>query len=126
MLRAVRCVRSSLPRPAMTPLRALRVLPVQSLQTGNRFMSAETSAEEESPSDYEKYLTSKLLDAFEPSAISVKDISGGCGSMFAINIVSKAFVGKPMIKQHRMVNAVLADDVKQWHGLQLQTKPDTS
>ncbi|ODQ76194.1 hypothetical protein LIPSTDRAFT_37927, partial [Lipomyces starkeyi NRRL Y-11557] len=72
--------------------------------------------------NYEKYLSSKLMDAFKPAKLSVRDISGGCGSMFAISIVSKAFNGISMIQQHRMVNEVLADEMKEWHGVQLNTR----
>ncbi|KAK9381822.1 bola protein [Kockiozyma suomiensis] len=89
-----------------------------------RFATSDALDPAEVPNDYEKFIASKLFDALEPSQLSVKDISGGCGSMFAINIVSKAFKGKPMIKQHRMVNDILADDLKQWHGVQLKTKAE--
>jgi stress-induced morphogen len=44
--------------------------------------------------------------------------------MFAISIVSKAFNGISMIQQHRMVNEVLADEMKKWHGVQLNTKAE--
>ncbi|KAK9236607.1 bola protein [Lipomyces kononenkoae] len=89
------------------------------------FAAEAWNAGEETPlNDYEKHLSSKLIDAFEPSKLSVRDISGGCGSMFAISIVSKAFKGVPMIQQHRMVNQVLADEMKEWHGVQLNTKAD--
>jgi BolA-like protein 3 len=52
----------------------------------------------------------------------VQDISGGCGSMFALNIVSEQFKGMPVIKQHRLVNQILREEIKTWHGVQLKTK----
>ena len=52
----------------------------------------------------------------------VQDISGGCGSMYALDVVSAQFQGLSIIKQHRMVNKVLGDEMKQWHGVQLKTK----
>ncbi len=52
----------------------------------------------------------------------VQDISGGCGSMYALDIVSEQFKGLPIIKQHRLVNKVLGDEIKKWHGVQLKTK----
>ncbi|ANB11501.1 Aim1p [Sugiyamaella lignohabitans] len=72
--------------------------------------------------DYEKDIYKKLVESLDPEELMVKDVSGGCGSMFAISIVSKKFDGMNMVKQHRLVNEVLADDIKQWHGLQLRTK----
>ncbi|CAD0087500.1 unnamed protein product [Aureobasidium vineae] len=57
--------------------------------------------------------------------IQVQDVSGGCGSMYALDIVSAKFKGLSVIKQHRLVNAVLKDEIKGWHGVQLKTKaPD--
>ncbi|KAK9316773.1 bola-like protein 3 [Lipomyces starkeyi] len=89
------------------------------------FATEAFNAEQDGPlNNYEKYLSSKLMDAFKPSKLSVRDISGGCGSMFAISIVSKAFNGISMIQQHRMVNEVLADEMKEWHGVQLNTKAE--
>lgn len=64
-----------------------------------------------------------LKDKFSPSDLSVRDISGGCGSMFAITVESPQFKGIPMIRQHRLVNEVLKDEIASWHGLQLKTRP---
>jgi stress-induced morphogen len=52
----------------------------------------------------------------------VEDISGGCGSMYAVAITADKFKGLPVIKQHRLVNEVLGEDIKSWHGIQLRTK----
>lgn len=73
-------------------------------------------------SDYERKIYTKLDKALEPSELDVADISGGCGSMFAINVTSDQFKGLTRIKQHKLVNGILAEDIKQWHGLQLSTK----
>ncbi|KAL6450465.1 BOL3 BolA-like protein 3 [Candida maltosa Xu316] len=72
--------------------------------------------------DYEKKIYTILKDEFDPSKLQVQDVSGGCGSMFAILVESSKFKGLPMIKQHRLVNEILKDEIKQWHGLQLRTK----
>ncbi|KAG7191698.1 uncharacterized protein KQ657_002834 [Scheffersomyces spartinae] len=71
---------------------------------------------------YEQKIFDKLQAQFEPTKLEVKDVSGGCGSMFAILVESNKFKGIPMIKQHRLVNEVLKDDIAQWHGIQLRTK----
>ncbi|KAG7879305.1 hypothetical protein KL905_003296 [Ogataea polymorpha] len=82
---------------------------------GRRFVSSEMD-------EYESMIYKKLAQELEPSNLSVRDISGGCGSMFAINIESPKFKGLPMIKQHRLVNELLKDEIAKWHGLQLKTK----
>ncbi|TKA65277.1 hypothetical protein B0A49_11120 [Cryomyces minteri] len=58
----------------------------------------------------------------DPVRLQVQDISGGCGSMYALDIVSSKFKGLPVIKQHRLVNQVLGEEIKGWHGVQLKTK----
>jgi len=64
----------------------------------------------------------KLNKELDPVDLEVRDISGGCGSMYLINIISEKFNNKPMIKQHRLVNEILSEEIKNWHGLQLKTK----
>jgi len=52
----------------------------------------------------------------------VRDVSGGCGSMYAIEIVSERFRGMGMLAQQRLVNGVLGEEIKGWHGVQLRTR----
>ncbi|KAK0661678.1 bola protein [Cercophora samala] len=63
-----------------------------------------------------------LVAEFAPTQLLVQDISGGCGSMYGIDISSEKFRGLNMLKQQRMVNAALGDLVKEWHGVQLKTR----
>ncbi|SCU78927.1 LADA_0A08614g1_1 [Lachancea dasiensis] len=70
----------------------------------------------------EKLIFDKLSKQLEPKQIDVRDVSGGCGSMFAIDITSDKFNGLSMVKQHKLVNKILEDDIKRWHGLQLRTR----
>jgi len=42
--------------------------------------------------------------------------------MYALEIQSPKFNGLTVIKQHKMVNEVLKDEIKSWHGVQLRTK----
>ncbi|KAI2612269.1 bola-like protein [Hypoxylon fragiforme] len=72
--------------------------------------------------DAETAIWEKLMAEFSPTELVVQDISGGCGSMYGIEISSEKFRGVNMLKQQRMVNAVLGDQMKTWHGVQLRTK----
>lgn len=86
--------------------------------------AATPSAAPEKPSflsDGESQVWDLLAAEFEPTQLVVQDISGGCGSMYGIDIVSKRFQGLTMLKQQRLVNAVLGDLMKDWHGVQLKT-----
>lgn len=70
----------------------------------------------------ESQIWDRLASEFAPAALEVRDVSGGCGSMYAIQVVSERFSGKSMLQQQRMVNGVLGDLMKGWHGVQLRTR----
>lgn len=70
----------------------------------------------------ERGIFDKLSSTFSPTKLEVQDVSGGCGSMYAVEIASEKFKGLTLLKQHRLVKDALGDDVKQWHGFQLRTK----
>ena len=42
--------------------------------------------------------------------------------MFEIFIVSEQFKGKSLLQQHRSVQDILKEEMKEWHGLTLHTK----
>jgi stress-induced morphogen len=42
--------------------------------------------------------------------------------MYAVAVTTEKFRGLSVIKQHRLVNEVLGEDIKNWHGIQLRTK----
>ncbi|KAM0738024.1 hypothetical protein ACQRIT_007500 [Beauveria bassiana] len=75
-----------------------------------------------SMSPAETAIAQLLTDSLSPSAVLVQDVSGGCGSMYAIEIEAEAFRGQTILKQQRMVNAALGDVVKSWHGVQIRTR----
>ncbi len=66
-------------------------------------------------------LTKKLTEAFTPESLNVVDEShqheGHAGSRpggqthFRVYIVSAAFKGKTRVDRHRMINAILSDDL---------------
>ncbi|MEZ5828919.1 MAG: BolA family protein [Hyphomicrobiales bacterium] len=69
----------------------------------------------------EDQITEKLTRAFAPLSLEVVNEShhhaGHAGSPgtgeshFRINVVSEAFAGKSRLERHRMVNAVLAEEL---------------
>ncbi|GAA5983608.1 hypothetical protein JCM11641_007298 [Rhodosporidiobolus odoratus] len=86
------------------------------------FSSSIPRLSEQSLSDGEKLLKDKIEGAMQGAKVEVQDVSGGCGSFYAISIAHESFKGLSMIKQHRIVNELLADEIKGMHGLQLKTK----
>ncbi|KAK4238042.1 bola protein [Achaetomium macrosporum] len=73
-------------------------------------------------SEGESQVWDRLAAEFAPTQLVVQDISGGCGSMYGIEISSEKFRGLTMLKQQRLVNAALGDLMKDWHGVQLKTR----
>ena len=67
-------------------------------------------------------ITNKLTDAFAPQRLEVVDDSArhaghaghreGGETHFNVHIVSQAFKGKSRIERHRMIHAVLAEELK--------------
>lgn len=45
---------------------------------------------------------------------------GGCGTFYAITIASSSFSGLPIVKQHRLVNDTLKEEISGIHGLQVR------
>lgn len=70
----------------------------------------------------ESSIAAILASKLHPTSLLVQDISGGCGSMYAIDITSSAFRGLGMLKQQRLVNGALGDLVREWHGVQIRTR----
>ncbi|KAF9224322.1 YAL046C-like protein [Gyrodon lividus] len=71
--------------------------------------------------DTEKAIITKLTERFSPSELAVQDVSGGCGSFFAIKIASEGFKGLSTVKQHKLVTEVLKKEIEGIHGLQIKT-----
>ncbi len=78
-------------------------------------------------------ISRKLNDALAPSSLSVIDESEqhrghggwreGGETHFRVNVVSAAFAGKSRIERHRMVNALLADELAgRVHALAISAK----
>lgn len=64
----------------------------------------------------------KASEAISPKSVDVTDISSGCGSFFRVEVIAPSFEGRSLLEQHRLVNAALADEIKQIHGLTIVTK----
>lgn len=79
------------------------------------------------PPDYlsegELEIFNKIKAELDPIRLEVQDISGGCGSMYALEIESFKFKGLSIIKQHKLVNQILENEIKKWHGIQLNQNP---
>ena len=54
--------------------------------------------------------------------ILVEDISGGCGAMYNIYVESVDLRGLSLVQQHKAVTNALKENIKQFHGVRIQTK----
>ncbi|XP_053984449.1 bolA-like protein 2 isoform X2 [Hylaeus anthracinus] len=69
----------------------------------------------------ESYIKNKLIEGLNASHVEVVDQSDGCGDKFSVLIVSDAFDGKPLLQRHRLVNAVLEEELKTIHAFSQKT-----
>jgi BolA protein len=83
---------------------------------------------------YRERMIDKLTAAFRPSVLEVIDESerhhghGGAHrdgeTHFTVHIVSEAFRGKSRLERHRMINAVVADELaERVHALTIEADP---
>lgn len=64
-----------------------------------------------------KLITSQLTDAI----VEVSDLTG-TNDHIAVQVTSKAFIGKPLIEQHRMIMDILKESLKgPVHALKIKT-----
>jgi len=68
-----------------------------------------------------EYIKNKLVDGLLASHVEVWDDSDGCGGKFRCVIVSEQFEGKPLLQRHRLVNAVLVEELKTIHAFSQKT-----
>ncbi|KAJ5454631.1 bolA-like protein [Penicillium daleae] len=61
-------------------------------------------------------LQKKLEDELEAKTVKIEDLSGGCGQAFQAVIVSDKFAGKTLLARHRLVNAVLKEEIPKIHA----------
>ena len=69
----------------------------------------------------EESIAAVLASELSPTRVLVRDVSGGCGSMYAIEITAARFRGLSILRQQRLVNSALGHLVKEWHGVQIRT-----
>ncbi|KAJ2960838.1 hypothetical protein NQZ79_g3844 [Umbelopsis isabellina] len=91
---------------------------LRSLQASRLYSSESETA---SLTEGERHIYNKLTNELTPLRLQVADVSGGCGSMYAIDIASSQFKGLSVVKQHRKINEILKEEIKGMHGLQLKT-----
>ena len=71
-------------------------------------------------------MEAKLRDQLDAVAVTVEDVSGGCGAMYKAYVESPRFVGLGVVKQHKLVQGVLKAEIAEMHGFTLKTaKPKT-
>ncbi|KAI9351992.1 bola-like protein [Obelidium mucronatum] len=70
----------------------------------------------------EQRIHSLLNAALSPAKLNVKDVSGGCGAMYAVEVASAQFKGLSLVKQHRLVVAAIEAEIKSAHGVQIKTE----
>lgn len=75
-----------------------------------------------SPTYTVDYLSKKLISELEAQHVDMEDLSNcGCGMKFDAVIVSPKFEGKPVLQRQRLVNQILAEEMKHIHAFTMRT-----
>lgn len=95
----------------------------RSITSSAHAAAAAAAAQVVANTEAERAIAEKIAGGLSgASSVRVEDTSGGCGTMYAIEVVASEFGGQSKIKQHQLVAKLISEDVKQWHGFQLVTK----
>ncbi|CAO1615838.1 unnamed protein product [Jaminaea pallidilutea] len=101
----------------------VRFSPTSAFSTSLRRQQQSAAEPQKELSSGESEIHELLTKRFRPTHLQVQDVSGGCGSFYAIVIAAAEFKGIMTVKQHRLVNECLKDIIGNIHGLQLKTIP---
>lgn len=87
------------------------------------FSLAKLTGTQSGKSSSELDLMNKLRERIpNVSDVDVVDISHGCGDMYRVFVASSDFKGKTLVQQHRLIQQALKEEVKNWHGLTIETE----
>ncbi|KAJ2470505.1 hypothetical protein GGI02_002886 [Coemansia sp. RSA 2322] len=67
----------------------------------------------------EQRIYDKLQRELGPTKLAVTDSSGGCGSMYVVEIEAECFRGLSRVKQTKLVNALLKEEIRDMHGMRV-------
>ena len=110
---ALRLARKVTTRPSITSFLSFNSFSTE-ISKENAIDSTEISKE--------NAIETKLREVVAATHVNVEDISGGCGSMYKIFVVSPEFEGLALEKQHRLVQKAIAGEIADMHGLTLKTQ----
>ncbi|XP_060636278.1 bolA-like protein 2 [Anolis sagrei] len=67
-------------------------------------------------------LRERLLQGLEAEHVEVEDTTPGrCATSFKVLVVSPRFQGKALLQRHRLVNELLAEELKHIHAFEQRT-----
>ncbi|ELU04119.1 hypothetical protein CAPTEDRAFT_17942 [Capitella teleta] len=66
-------------------------------------------------------LEEKLRTGLDATHVKIEDLSDGCGAKFSCLTVSSQFEGKALLQRHRLVNGILAEELKTIHAFSQKT-----
>ncbi len=91
-------------------------------------MKLNLSEKEQLPGPFEQSISSKLSDALQPEHLEVLNeshmhkVAPGSETHFRVVVVSERFRGESRVGRHRMINALLNEELSQGvHALAIET-----
>ena len=128
LLRCVKAITSVNYKPMNKAIQAFKPLVINKtfINTSSCLRSSDENSNESENrkrTEGEEKLIDMLRKRFPlAKAIEVNDISGGCGSMYAIYVETVEFKNMRTVKQHQLINECLKAEIKDnMHGLRIYT-----
>ncbi|KAJ2559583.1 hypothetical protein EV175_000266 [Coemansia sp. RSA 1933] len=67
----------------------------------------------------EQAIYDKLAGELQPVRLAVTDSSGGCGSMYVVEVEAERFRGLSRVKQTQLVTSLLRQEIQEMHGIRV-------
>ncbi|KAJ1872841.1 hypothetical protein LPJ55_002736 [Coemansia sp. RSA 990] len=110
------CAPAAASRSALGSASAPATAPAPAPAAARRLLSAAPSPR---MTGGEQQIYTKLSRELRPTKLTVSDASGGCGSMYVVEIEAECFRGLTRVKQTKMVNNLLKEEIKDMHGMRV-------
>eukprot|EP00694_Reclinomonas_americana_P005827 EC795354.1.p2 GENE.EC795354.1~~EC795354.1.p2 ORF type:complete len:129 (+),score=36.71 EC795354.1:49-435(+) len=70
----------------------------------------------------EEGMENVLKEELKAAFVRVRDISGGCGAMYEVEVDSPVLQGESLVAQRKLVKNALEPEIKNMHGITIKTK----
>ncbi|KAJ2782635.1 hypothetical protein H4R18_002155 [Coemansia javaensis] len=75
--------------------------------------------EQKKPTTLKKQIEDRLKEEFKDAIIDLKEVVGGCGTSFTLDMTWEGFSDMSRLARHRRVNGAIKEEMPKVHALQM-------